>query len=284
MGVVDDLKYRFNTGSIVQKLIYINIAVFIISMLLKISTGLYGGQLTFIDQWFALDDNYSEVIFKPWTVISYGFLHAGFLHILFNMIALFFIGELFIQYFSQKQLLNFYLLGTFFGGLVYLISQNYFPLFQDRNTYLVGASAGVSAIFIGLATYMPNFSVNIRFIGFVKLKYLAFIWIGFDLFGLIGNNAGGAFSHLGGALFGFLYVNQASNKDISIWDNLFSMFKRKQKPLRTVYKSKTRNKSTDNNSDANQQKTDAILDKISKSGYNALSKAEKEFLFKQGKK
>lgn len=284
MGVIDDLKYRFNTGTIVQKLIYINIAVFVVAMLLKVTTGLYGSQLSFIDKWFALDDNYNEVIFKPWTLVTYGFLHGGFLHILFNMIALYFIGELFIQYFSQKQLLNFYLLGTFFGGLVYLLSQNYFPLFEGRNTYLVGASAGVSAIFIGLATYMPNFSVNIRFIGFVKLKYLAFIWIGLDVLGLIGGNAGGAFSHLGGALFGFLYVNQASNKEIGLWDSFLALFKRREKPLQTVHKSKNRRNNNPKNDDATQQKIDAILDKISKSGYNALSKSEKEFLFKQGKK
>lgn len=284
MGVIDDLKYRFNTGTIVQKLIYINIAVFVVAMLLKVTTGLYGSQLSFIDKWFALDDNYNEVIFKPWTLVTYGFLHGGFLHILFNMIALYFIGELFIQYFSQKQLLNFYLLGTFFGGLVYLLSQNYFPLFERRNTYLVGASAGVSAIFIGLATYMPNFSVNIRFIGFVKLKYLAFIWIGLDVLGLIGGNAGGAFSHLGGALFGFLYVNQASNKEIGLWDSFLALFKRREKPLQTVHKSKNRRNNNPKNDDATQQKIDAILDKISKSGYNALSKSEKEFLFKQGKK
>ena len=284
MGVIDDLKYRFNTGTIVQKLIYINIAVFVVAMLLKVTTGLYGSQLSFIDKWFALDDNYNEVIFKPWTLVTYGFLHGGFLHILFNMIALYFIGELFIQYFSQKQLLNFYLLGTFFGGLVYLLSQNYFPLFEGRNTYLVGASAGVSAIFIGLATYMPNFSVNIRFIGFVKLKFLAFIWIGLDVLGLIGGNAGGAFSHLGGALFGFLYVNQASNKEIGLWDSFLALFKRREKPLQTVHKSKKRRNSNPENDSATQQKIDAILDKISKSGYNALSKSEKEFLFKQGKK
>lgn len=284
MSIVDDLKYRFNTGTIVQKLIYINIGVFIISLLLKVTTGLYGGGLSFIDKWFALDDIYGELFYKPWTLVTYGFLHGGFFHLLFNMIALFFIGELFIQYFTQKQLLNFYLLGTFFGGLAYLISQNYFPLFADRNTYLVGASAGISAIFIGIATYMPNFSVNIRFIGFVKLKYLAFIWVGFDIFGLIGGNAGGSFSHLGGALFGFLYVNQASNKDISFMDSFFSLFKRKEKSLKTVYKSKTRRNTAAKTNDATQQKVDAILDKISKSGYNALSKSEKEFLFKQGKK
>jgi membrane associated rhomboid family serine protease len=283
MGVVDDLKYRFNTGTIVQKLIYVNIAIFFIALLSNLfkTTAI---ELSFIDKWFALDSNFDKVIFKPWTIISYGFLHSGFIHLLFNMIALYFIGNLFIQYFTQKQLLNFYILGTLFGGLLFIVSQSYLPLFQDKNPSLVGASAGIYAILIGIATYMPNFEVNIRFIGFVKLKYIAYIFIGISLAGMIGANAGGNFAHLGGALFGFLYVNQASNKDISIWDNFLALFKRKQKPLRTVYKSKTRNKSTDNNNDANQQKIDAILDKISKSGYNALSKVEKEFLFKQGKK
>jgi len=282
MGVVDDLKFRFNTGNIVQKLIYVNVGIFVVSIVFNLfkSSPLAVG---FINQWFALDDNYDVLFFKPWTLISYGFLHGGFLHILFNLIALHFIGNLFIQYFTQKQLLNFYLLGTFFGGLFYLISQNYFPLFQERNTYLIGASAGVSAIFIGIATYIPNFALNIRFIGYVKLKYLAFIWIGLDVLGLAGGNAGGAFSHLGGALFGFLYVNQASNKNISIFNNLFSFFSKKQKPLRTVYKSKKRKSNIVRNEDINQQKVDVILDKISKSGYNALTKEEKEFLFKQGK-
>lgn len=283
MGVVDDLKLKFNTGTIVQQLIYINSAIFVISLLLNITQSLYGGGLSFIEKWFALSDNYNELFYKPWTVISYGFLHGSFLHILFNMIALYFIGNLFIQYFTQKQLLNFYILGTFFGGLLYLISQNYFPIFQGKNTYLVGASAGVSAIFIGLATYIPNFSLKIRFIGFVKLKNLALIWIGLDILSLTGSNAGGAFSHLGGALFGFIYVNQASNREISFFKNLFSIFKRKQKPLKTVYKSKKKNNvSAGKNND--QKRVDTILDKISKSGYDALTKNEKEFLFKQGKK
>ena len=282
MGVVDDLKFRFNTGNIVQKLIYINVAIYVASIIFNLfkSSPL---AVSFINQWFALDDNYDVLIFKPWTLISYGFLHGGFYHILFNLIALHFIGNLFIQYFTQRQLLNFYLLGTFFGGLFYLISQNYFPLFQGRNTYLIGASAGVSAIFSGIATYIPNFSLNIRFIGFVKLKYLAFIWIGLDVLGLAGGNAGGAFSHLGGALFGFFYVNQANSKNIAVFNNLFAIFRKKQKPLKTVYKSKTRKRTRIKNEDINQQKVDIILDKISKSGYNALTKEEKEFLFKQGK-
>ncbi|WP_299014268.1 rhomboid family intramembrane serine protease [uncultured Polaribacter sp.] len=284
MGFIDNIKYKFNTGSIIEKLIYINVGIFAVTLLLTIAQGLFRGQPTFIVEWFALDDNLSELFTKPWSLISYGFLHSGFIHLLFNMIGLYFIGNLFIQYFTQKQALQFYLLGTLFGGFFYLFSQNYFPLFEGSSSRLVGASAGVSAIFIGLATYMPNYQINVRLLGYIKLWHLAAVWLAFDLVGLIGPNAGGSFSHLGGSLFGFLFVNQASNKKIDIFGSIFSIFKRKEKPLQTVYKAKTKSKNTTTTpTNNNQKKIDEILDKISKSGYDTLTKAEKEFLFKQGK-
>ncbi|WP_026778079.1 rhomboid family intramembrane serine protease [Polaribacter sp. Hel_I_88] len=283
MSFVDDIKRRYISGNIVEKLIIINIAVFILALLMSVFSGLYNNEASFITTWFSLDDDYSSLFTKPWSIVSYGFLHAGFIHILFNLIALYFIGNLFLEYFTQKQLLSFYLIGTFFGGVLYLVSQNYFPLFEGRNSYLVGASAGVSAIFIGIATYIPNYQLKIRFIGFVKLWHLAAIWIGLDIIGLVGTNAGGSFAHLGGALFGFLYVRKASNKDIKLFDTLGNLFKKKEKPLKTVYKSKEKKQKT-SNTNLNQQQIDAILDKISKSGYDTLTASEKEFLFKQGKK
>jgi membrane associated rhomboid family serine protease len=231
-----------------------------------------------------LDANFTALLSTPWSIITYGFLHAGFLHILINLIALFYIGKLFIEYFTQKQLLTFYILGTVFGGLLFLVSYTYFPLFKNQSTILVGASAGISAIFIGIATYIPNYQLKIRFIGFVKLWYLAAIWVGLDILGLAGTNAGGHFSHLGGALFGFLYVRQASNKKTDILEKVLNLFKKNEKPLKTVYKSKTKTTSTVKNTSVNQKEIDSILDKIGKSGYDALNKQEKEFLFKQGKK
>ena len=282
MSIINDIKSRYKTGNIVEKLIFINIGVFVATLLTSVIQGLYEGQANWLVEWFSLDDDVSSLLKKPWSIISYGFLHADFLHILMNLLVLHFVGNLFIQYFTQKQLLNFYLLGTLFGGILYIFSQNYFPLFEGKSSLLVGASAGISAIFIGIATYIPNYQLKIRFIGFVKLWHLAAIWIGLDILGLIGNNAGGHFAHLGGALFGFLYVNKASNKDIKIFDSLSSIFKTKKKsPLKTVHKSKVKKKTSTN---LNQQQIDAILDKISKSGYDTLTKAEKEFLFKQGKK
>ena len=283
MSFINEIKTKYKTGSIVEKLIYINIAVFVLASLISVIQGLYEGQINWLVEWFSLDDDVSLLLKKPWSIISYGFLHADFLHILTNLLVLHFIGHLFLEYFTEKQLLTFYFLGTFFGGILYIFSQNYFPLFEGKSSLLIGASAGISAIFIGITTYMPNYQLKIRFIGFVKLWYLAAIWVGLDIIGLIGSNAGGNFAHLGGALFGFLYVRKASNKDLKLFDKFTALFKRKKSPLRTVHKTTTK-KNTSKDVNLNQQQIDKILDKISKSGYDTLTKSEKEFLFKQGKK
>ena len=283
MGFIETLKNKYKTGTIIEKLIYLNIAIFLLTLLITVFQGLYKGEQNFLMQWFSLDDSTDTYLTKPWSILSYGFLHADFLHLIFNMITLYFIGNLFIQYFTEKQALTFYLLGTLFGGLLYVISQNYFPLFEGVNTTLVGASAGISAIFIGIATYIPNYQIKIRFIGFVKFWHLAAIWLAFDIIGLIGANAGGSFSHLGGSLFGYLYVRQASNTKVNFSSIFLAFFKKKEKPLKTVHKSAKRKQNTVKNSSPNQQQIDGILDKISKSGYDTLTKTEKEFLFKQGK-
>ncbi len=278
MSIIDDLKLRYQQGSIVQKLIYINVGIFVITLLISVFSGLYRSEVNFLTNWFSLDSELDVWFTKPWSILTYGFLHGGFLHLLFNMIALHYIGNLFIDYFTQKQLLTFYLLGTFFGGLLYMLSYNYFPLFEGSNSILVGSSAGVSAIFMGIAAYIPNFEFKLPLIGFVKLWIFAAIWVAFDVLGLVGANAGGHFAHLGGSLFGFLYVSNVSNKELNLLDGFFNLFKSKKKPLRTVYKAPKKSEKNDN-----QQKIDSILDKISKSGYDSLTKAEKEFLFKQGK-
>jgi membrane associated rhomboid family serine protease len=281
MSLINEIKLRYKGGNIVEKIIYINLAVFVLTILSSLFKG--PGEINLLFEWFSLDDTFASLFLKPWTIISYGFLHDGFLHVLFNLITLYFIGNLFLEYFSQKQLLTFYILGSFFGGILYLLSQNYFPLFEEKSSLLVGASAGISAIFIGIATYIPNYQLKIRFIGFVKLWHLAAVYIIFDILGLVGGNAGGNFAHLGGSLFGFLYVNQASNKEILIFNKILSFFKFKKKPLKTVYKSKKTTPKSTTNTSLNQKEIDKILDKISKSGYDTLTKEEKEFLFKQGK-
>lgn len=287
MSFIKDLQKRFKKGTIVEQLIYINLFIFLITLLFQTASSLNAGNNNFIIQWFSLKSDYNELFTAPWTLLSYGFLHANFLHILMNLIVLYFVGNLFIQYFTQRQLLTFYLLGTFFGGVLFIFGFSYFPLFQNQVVPLVGASAGISAILVGLATYMPNYQFKFRFIGFVKLWYIAAIWVFLDVLQLSGSNAGGHFAHLGGAIFGFLYVNQASNKKIGLFERMANFFKVKRKPLRTVYKSDRNTAKTTNSKSTKsdyQKKVDAILEKISKSGYDTLSPEEKAFLFKQGKK
>lgn len=148
---------------------------------------------------------------------------------------------------------------------------------------MLGASAGISAIFIGIATYMPNYELKFPLIGFVKLWVLACIWVAIDIIQIPAGNAGGHLAHIGGALFGFFYVRSASNKELDIFKSIKKFFAKKEPKLKTVYKSGNKTPKSKTNKTQNQQDIDAILDKISKSGYDTLSKSEKEFLFKQGK-
>ena len=272
---------KYQKGTIVEKLIYLNLAAFLLTFLMNTLGFLFQSEGNFIVEWFAMPSNIDQFISKPWTIISYGFLHGGFFHILSNLIVLYFIGNLFIDYFTQKQLLSFYLFGTIFGGLLYLVSYAVFPALQNSNATLVGASAAVMAIFIGIATYIPNYELNFRFIGYIKLWKLAAIFMALDLVQIPTGNAGGHLAHLGGALFGFIYMQQIRTSNIS-FKNPFASFFSKRSTLKTVYKSKK--KKTKTSQKSNQEKIDAILDKISKSGYESLNQEEKNVLFKQGKK
>lgn len=282
MDFINTIKYRFKNAGMVEKLIYINLAIFIVTFLLNTIGFLFKLNTHFLMDWFALPANFNSFLNKPWTILTYGFLHAGFLHILLNLIVLFYIGNLFIEYFTPKQLLTFYLLGTLFGGVIYLISYNLFPAFiNDRDSILVGASAGISAILIGICTYIPNYQLKFPLIGYIKLWHIGAFWIAMDILGIPISNAGGHLAHLGGALFGFLYVNSASNKKLDTFTPKKKWFSKKKPTMKTVYKANTKKTNTTKNT--NQQQIDAILDKISKSGYETLTKEEKEFLFKQGK-
>lgn len=281
MDIVNDIKHRFKNAGIVEKFIYINIGTFVLTLLFNTIHTLLKSDINFITDWFSLSSEFSNLIYKPWTIVTYGFLHSGFLHIFFNLIALFFIGNLFVEYFTPNQFINFYVLGTVFGGLLYLVGYQYIPLLQGKGSVLVGASAGVTAILVGIATYIPNYQLKFRFIGFIKLWHIASIWVLLDVLRLSGSNTGGYLSHLGGAIFGFLYVKYFGNKQIKTSFSIANLFKKKEKPLKTVYNSKKKVKRLTKSE--NQQQVDIILDKIGKSGYDTLTKEEKEFLFKQGR-
>ena len=251
-------------------------------------------------EWFVFPKEPGEFIFKPWSIVTYAFLHSGIWHILSNMLILYFSGIYFLNYFSPKRLLNYFFLGVIVGALVYMLSYNLFPAFAATGrSYLMGASAGVMAVLVGIATYIPNMRVRLMLVGSIKFWYIAGFLVLLDVIQIPMGNAGGHLAHLGGALLGYFYTTQLQKgNDIGAWfekimDGFASMFSSspKKAKMKTVYRKGKDNSATSKrttasarmNKNEKQKRIDNILDKISKSGYDSLSKEEKDFLFKAGK-
>lgn len=287
-----NLSYQFKTADVITKVIVINALIFIVvsvfSALLRINDNA-------IVAWFVLPESLGNFITQPWSLITYSFIHLGFFHVLFNMLWLYFFGRHITNLFSEKRFLAIYLLGAMAGGVMYMISYNVFPAFSNVNGTLMGASGAVMATMAFAATYTPNSPVRI-FTFNLKLWHIAVFLVVWDLVSLAGlKNAGGLIAHLGGAFFGYIYARQLlSGKDIGGWfekwmDAISRYFSPSKKtPFKKVHRNKTTQSQTkrstvkENKTDY-QKKVDTILDKISKSGYESLTKAEKDFLFKAGK-
>ena len=295
MNWQDKLRYRYNLANIVEKLIAINIAMFILTFAVNtIAFLLTGNQFStgFLTEWLSFPKDLLDFAIRPWSIVTYAFMHAGIFHILSNMIILYFSGQFFLTFYSPKRLVNFYVLGAIFGALIFSLSYNIFPAFQGTGkSYLIGASASVMAVLVGVATKAPNMQVRLLIFGNLKLWWIASFLVVVDFIQIPFGNPGGHLAHLGGALLGYIYTKQLDKgNDIGAWIedsiNWFSnFFKTSKSPkMKTVHKSKTKaksQKSTPNK--AKQEKVDQILDKISKSGYDSLTKAEKDFLFNAGK-
>lgn len=291
-GIREEIKTSFQQGDALTRLILINLGVFVIFLLLEIIGFLFRFELADVFvSWTALPSSLTTFITRPWTLITYMFLHEGFLHILFNMLWLFFGGRLFMEYMGGRRLLSTYILGGLAGGILYIIAYNLFPSFSESVAISTnrGASAGVMAIVIGVATYAPRYPVKIFFTLNAQLWMIAAAALLMDLINLgDGNNAGGHIAHLGGALFGYLSVKQLKQgKDWTagfskFMDNIANWFKPKPK-IKKVYSNTTSDRNYKERQVNNQQRMDEILDKISRSGYESLSKEEKDYLFKIGK-
>ena len=292
---INDLKNQYKNGSALIKLIFVNVGVFLVLSVVRLLLYFFGavGDFQQIISWLSLPAGISNLLYKPWTILSYMFLHEELFHLLFNMLVLYLGGQIFMQFLNQKKLVVTYLLGGLSGGLLYILLFNLLPVFNEITpvVYALGASASVMAVLIAAATYVPNFTVQLIFFGNVKLKYIALIYVVIDLVSIPQGNAGGHIAHLGGALFGFLYVQQLQKgNDFTlgfsrILDKLKELFSFKRK-MKVVYKSpKSKNDHEFNaQKKANQQKIDAILDKISKSGYDSLTGEEKAILFDASRK
>lgn len=287
MSTFDDLKYKFQKFSIAEKLIVINIFFFVVPFFLQTIFWLIKIPTSQVGSWFHLLPDFTEVLFRPWTLLTYSFMHGNVSHILWNMVLLYFASRIYLNLFSEKQFLKNYILGVLVGGLFFLIGYNLFPVFEGIYPPLVGASAGVMAILIFVATYTPNQEVRLLFIN-VKLQYIGIAFVLIDILQMPYSNAGGRLAHLGGAFIGYLYASQLrKGKDIgSILDGIFNFIDslvtpNKAKNMRTVHRSKKPSK--ENSIKLQQEKIDTILDKISKSGYESLKQEEKDFLFRAGK-
>lgn len=285
MNWLSQLYQKFHSRSIVERIIIINVVIFILTYLFNTFSFLFQIDGNVIVNWFSLQPDFDLLLFKPWTIVSYGFLHLGFFHILFNMMVLYYFGNLFLDFFSSKQFIVYLLLGIISGGFIYMLSYNYLPGLKTQNSLLVGASAGVMAVMIGIASHIPQYSLRFRFIGNIKLLYIATVLVVLDVVQIPIGNAGGHLAHLGGSLLGFVmthYLNQGSG--LVAWATGL-MTTKKEKPLKTVYKSAEKKSYHKKESKSEEQaRIDSILDKISKSGYDTLTKEEKDYLFKAGKK
>ena len=292
MNFREKLFFRFQQFNVAEKLIAFNVIFFVLPLLVNTFLFLFKIPIDSYTVWFELSSSFSELIFKPWTLISYSFLHSGFFHLFFNMYIFLFTSRLFLNLFKSNSLLNVYFLGVIFGGLLFLFSYNFFPAFESSKPYMIGSSAGVMSLLIFMSTYSPNLEVRLIIFN-VKLLYIGIAFMMLDVIQIPYGNAGGHIAHLGGALLGFFYANKLKNGvDIGlpferIIFKLFNLFQFNKTKMNVAYKNKSNKKFTDrnhSNSKTNQKKIDEILDKISSSGYESLSKKEKDFLFKAGNK
>ncbi|MFC2186483.1 rhomboid family intramembrane serine protease [Peijinzhouia sedimentorum] len=309
-GIFDELKNAFNrpNNGLIQ-LIVINIGVFVIAGILLVFSTLLGFEEVFnvIEKQFTIPPAFSEFIFRPWTLITYAFMHSfsSFFHILFNMLILYWFGKIFVEFLGSDRVISVYVLGALAGGVIYLLAYNFVPFYSEKiGTFpgMVGASAAVYAVAVAISTQMPNYTIHLLFFGPVRIKYIVAVYIFFSLLGSIGGNAGGNLAHLGGALMGFLYIKGLQNgMDLGLWvtqfiegvGKLFNKNKikvsyrsneKEYQRSRTNYPPFSSSPKKESKSAVTQDEIDTILDKISESGYESLSKAEKEKLFNYSKK
>jgi len=298
MGILDELKSEYKFGGIVQRLIFWNVGLFVIPMIIFSILKLSGIYLPEFDwtlgstqNWFALSSEFTD-LWKTWTLITYAFLHHDFFHLLFNMLMLFFAGRVFLTFFTQKQLFGVYIQSAIIAGLMFIIGYSTIPALTNVSAAMVGASASIMAILVAAATYAPQYSVRLMLIGMVKLWHIALGLVVIDLIYISAENTGGHIAHLAGALYGFIYIKLLQNgtdmtKSIvgfqTFVENLFKP--KKKTPFKAVHRNPatTARTTVKKEKDITQKQIDDILDKISKSGYDSLTKAEKDFLFRAGK-
>lgn len=286
MRIIDDIKLQYKIGGIANKFIYWNVGCFLVSLVFyKFKEGLFDFPV-----WLALYANPKTTIIFPWTLFTYAFLHDGFWHLFWNMLVLNFYSRLFTTFFTNKQYVGLYFLSAIFSGVVFVIL---YPFFGNSLYPVVGASGAIMGILVATTVYQPLMEIRLFLIGNIKLWHLTGVILLLDFMSVGLGNSGGEIVHLSAAFFGFLYIKLLQNgTDLSVIvskfiDFFINLFSKKEKivfkkvhvnPKKTIKPQESKIVIKDEN----QQQIDAILDKISKSGYDSLNQSEKEFLFKAG--
>tara|TARA_B100000780_G_scaffold92732_2_gene64297 strand:- start:1339 stop:2193 length:855 start_codon:yes stop_codon:yes gene_type:complete len=283
MELIDRLRYNFKNLDILQKIILVMIGFFVIPFFVNTILFLFNFNKYSVINLFDVSPNLIDLLSKPWSLITYGFFHSDLWHLFGNMIILYLSGSVVLNLFGSERLIKIFILGILYGSVAYLISYNLFPAFNNIKSSMIGSSAGVMAVFIFLTSYNPNYSFRILTFN-IKIIYIASFLVVLDIVQIPGGNSGGHIAHLGGAFLGYFYYKKISKgEDYGNWIISFYNFIFKQKKI-IARKSSSMKKRSEFRKDAvAQKKIDLILDKISKSGYDSLTKDEKETLFKAGK-
>lgn len=294
----DDFKqafHRYNNAHV--QLIIINVVIFLALVILKVFSYVLKAPdfFDFIYRQLAIPALFHDFVQRPWTIITYAFVHDldTIFHILFNMLIFYWFGRLFVEYLGSDKLIAVYVLGALAGGVAYLLAYNFIPFYNERVPLLgmIGASAAVNAVVVACATLLPNYTFYLLLLGPVRIKYVAIFFVVLSFLGSVGSNAGGNVAHLGGALIGFVYIKQLQKGNN--WGNWVTIFldwvKGLFKPgpkVKVSYRSDKRSKDArkQKSDKISQDEIDAILDKISAGGYESLTREEKEKLFNASKK
>ncbi len=284
------------SNTVVQQLIFINIAVFLIIAVARLFFWLAGQPLGsyYYSEYLAVPSDIKSLLYHPWTIVTYMFTHGEVMHILFNMLVIYWFGKILTEFVGNRKIFPIYLLGGFAGALLFIVCYQLFPVFHAAlpEARAWGASASAMAIMVAAATLVPDYAMFLLFLGPVKIKWIALFTVVLDLISIPSSNAGGHIAHLGGALFGFVFIRHMQHgRDLStgvnwLLDNIVNIFK-PVKRMKVAHRTKEKPAKATIHKPANhpskQDRLDSILDKIAHAGYDSLTKDEKEFLFRVSK-
>lgn len=301
MAFIDDIRRTYRQGTMLMRLILINIGVFVLLHVVAFGALLFNQPGEQLLQWVEMPSDLWLLLKRPWALVTYMFSHYGLLHILFNMLWFYWLGRIFMEFFSPKQLSGVYLLGGWGGALLYLLAYNLLPYFAGHNAYLIGASASVIAVVVATAVYAPDYKIGLLFLGEVSIKWIAIVTVAIDVLGVDSGNLGGSMAHIGGAIVGAWYalrikrgrditrpLNAALDAIVGLFNGrTWSLPKLQKEPRSKVSSGPSSRQRTADHRPADtvsEEELDIILGKIKAAGYDALTDEEKDKLFKASRR